>query len=65
MAPATEATRKVPLNQRRWGLGMKWKKSGAAAVLSLPYPICASERWSRFRDRIDSCKSPVTAGLPL
>ena len=49
----TEAACKVIVKQRLCGSGMKWKESGAAAVLSLRCLTYTTERWDQFWAKID------------
>jgi len=55
----TEAACKVIVKQRLCGPGMKWKESGAAAVLSLRCLSYTAGRWDQFRAKIDRWGFPV------
>jgi hypothetical protein len=57
----TEAACKVIVKQRLCGSGMKWKESGAAAVLSLRCLTHTTERWDQFWAKIDRWGFPVAA----
>jgi hypothetical protein len=57
----TEAACKVIVKQRLCGSGMKWKESGAAAVLSLRCLTHTTERWDQFWGKIDRWGFPVAA----
>jgi hypothetical protein len=57
----TEAACKVIVKQRLCGSGMKWKESGAAAVLSLRCLSHTPERWAQFWAKIDRWGFPVAA----
>ena len=57
----TEAACKVIVKQRLCGSGMKWKESGAAAVLSLRCLSHTSARWTQFWAKIDRWGFPVAA----
>jgi hypothetical protein len=57
----TEAACKVIVKQRLCGSGMKWKESGAAAVLSLRCLTYTPERWGQFWGKIDRWGFPVAA----
>ena len=57
----TEAACKVIVKQRLCGSGMKWKESGAAAVLSLRCLSYTPERWDQFWSKIDRWGFPVAA----
>jgi hypothetical protein len=57
----TEAACKVIVKQRLCGSGMKWKESGAAAVLSLRCLSHTAERWHQFWAKIDRWGFPVAA----
>ena len=57
----TEAACKVIVKQRLCGSGMKWKESGAAAVLSLRCLNHTTGRWDQFWSKIDRCGFPVAA----
>jgi hypothetical protein len=48
----TEAACKTVVKQRLCGSGMKWKYSGAAAVLRLRTLILTEGRWQQFWDKI-------------
>jgi hypothetical protein len=49
----TEAACKTVVKQRLCGSGMKWKQSGAAAVLRLRSLILTEGRWEQFWNKID------------
>ena len=57
----TEAACKVIVKQRLCGSGMKWKESGAAAVLSLRCLSYTAGRWDQFWAKIDRWGFPVAA----
>jgi hypothetical protein len=57
----TEAACKVIVKQRLCGSGMKWKESGAAAVLSLRCLNHTAGRWEQFWSKIDRWGFPVAA----
>jgi hypothetical protein len=57
----TEAACKVLVKQRLCGSGMRWKESGAAAVLSVRCLTYTTGRWSQFWARIDREGLPVAA----
>jgi len=57
----TEAACKVIVKQRRCCSGMKWKESGAAAVLSLRCLNHTTRRWDQFWSKIDRWGFPVAA----
>jgi hypothetical protein len=57
----TEAACKVLVKQRLCGSGMKWKESGAAAVLSLRCLSHTPGRWDQFWAKIDRWGFPVAA----
>jgi hypothetical protein len=57
----TEAACKLLVKQRLCGSGMRWKESGAAAVLSVRCLTYTMGRWSRFWERIDREGFPVAA----
>ena len=57
----TEAACKVIVKQRPCGSGMKWKESGAAAVLSLRCLNYTTGRWDQFWAKIDRWGFPVAA----
>jgi hypothetical protein len=57
----TEAACKVIVKQRLCGSGMKWKESGAAAVLSLRCLSHTPGRWDQFWAKIDRWGFPVAA----
>jgi hypothetical protein len=57
----TEAACKVIVKQRLCGSGMKWKESGAAAVLSLRCLTYTTGRWDQFWSKIDRWGFPVAA----
>jgi hypothetical protein len=57
----TEAACKVIVKQRLCGSGMKWKESGAAAVLSLRCLSYTAGRWHQFWAKIDRWGFPVAA----
>jgi hypothetical protein len=57
----TEAACKVIVKQRLCGSGMKWKESGAAAVLSLRCLNHTTGRWDQFWSKIDRWGFPVAA----
>lgn len=57
----TEAACKVIVKQRLCGSGMKWKESGAAAVLSLRCLNHTAGRWDQFWSKIDRSGYPVAA----
>jgi hypothetical protein len=57
----TEAACKVIVKQRLCGSGMKWKESGAAAVLSLRCLTYTRDRWDQFWSKIDRWGFPVAA----
>jgi hypothetical protein len=57
----TEAACKVIIKQRLCASGMKWKESGAAAVLSLRCLTHTTERWDQFWGKIDKWGFPVAA----
>jgi hypothetical protein len=57
----TEAACKVIVKQRLCGSGMKWKESGAAAVLSLRCLNYTTGRWDQFWSKIDRWGFPVAA----
>ena len=57
----TEAACKVIVKQRLCGSGMKWKESGAAAVLSLRCLSYTAGRWDQFWGKIDRWGFPVAA----
>ncbi len=52
---------KVIIDQRLCGSGMKWKESGAAAVLSLRCLNYTTGRWDQFWAKIDRWGFPVAA----
>jgi hypothetical protein len=56
-----EAACKVIVKQRLCASGMKWKESGAAAVLSLRCLTHTAERWDQFWGKIDRWGFPVAA----
>jgi hypothetical protein len=49
----TEAACKTVVKQRLCGSGMKWKHSGAAAVLRLRSLILTEGRWEQFWNKVD------------
>jgi hypothetical protein len=55
----TEAACKVIIKQRLCCSGMKWKESGAAAVLSLRCLSYTAGRWDQFWQKIDRWGFPV------
>jgi hypothetical protein len=57
----TEAACKVIVKQRLCCSGMKWKESGAAAVLSLRCLNHTTGRWDQFWSKIDRWGFPVAA----
>jgi hypothetical protein len=57
----TEAACKVIIKQRLCCSGMKWKESGAAAVLSLRCLSYTVGRWDQFWQKIDRWGFPVAA----
>ena len=57
----TEAACKVLVKQRLGGSGMRWKRRGAAAVLSLRCLTYTTGRWDQFWSRIDRSGFPVAA----
>jgi hypothetical protein len=57
----TEAACKVVVKQRLCCSGMKWKESGAAAVLSLRCLNHTTGRWDQFWSKIDRWGFPVAA----
>lgn len=57
----TEAACKVLVKQRLCGSGMKWKESGAAAVLSVRSLTYTPGRWDQFWSKIDRNGFPVAA----
>jgi hypothetical protein len=57
----TEAACKVIIKQRLCCSGMKWKESGAAAVLSLRCLSYTAGRWDQFWQKIDRWGFPVAA----
>lgn len=57
----TEAACKVIVNQRLCGSGMRWKGTGAAAVLSLRCLNYTPERWDQFWSKVDQYGFPVAA----
>jgi hypothetical protein len=57
----TEAACKVIVKQRLCGSGMKWKESGAAAVLSLRCLNHTTGRWDQFWSKVDRWGFPVAA----
>ena len=48
----TEAACKTIVKQRMCGSGMKWKETGAAAVLRLRTLVLSDERWDQFWSKI-------------
>jgi hypothetical protein len=56
-----EAACKVIVKRRQCGSGMKWKESGAAAVLSLRCLSHTTGRWDQFWSKIDRWGFPVAA----
>lgn len=48
----TEAACKTIVKQRMCGSGMKWKETGAAAVLRLRALVLSDERWEQFWSKI-------------
>ncbi len=57
----TEAACKVIVKQRLCGSGMKWKKPGAAVVLSVRCLTYTTGRWHQFWSKIDRYGFPVAA----
>jgi hypothetical protein len=57
----TEAACKVIVKQRLCGSGMRWKGTGAAAVLSLRCLNYTPERWDQFWSKVDQYGFPVAA----
>jgi len=57
----TEAACKVIVKQRLCGSGMKWKESGAAAVLSLRCLNYTTGRWDQFWSKVDRWGFPIAA----
>jgi hypothetical protein len=57
----TEAACKVLVKQRLCGSGMRWKESGAAAVLSVRCLTYTTGRWSQFWTKIDRDGFPLAA----
>src|SRR5271163_89768 len=57
----TEAACKVIVKQLLCGSGMKWKESGAAAVLSLRCLNHTAGRWDQFWSKVDRWGFPVAA----
>jgi hypothetical protein len=49
----TEAACKTIVKQRMCGSGMKWKESGAAAVLRLRALVSSEGRWDQFWSKIN------------
>ncbi len=57
----TEAACEVVVTRRLGCSGMKWKESGAAAVLSLRCLNHTTGRWDPFWSKIDRWGFPVAA----
>ena len=57
----TEAACKVIVKQRLCGSGMRWKGTGAAAVLNLRCLNYTPERWDQFWSKVDQYGFPVAA----
>jgi hypothetical protein len=57
----TEAACKVVVKQRLCCSGMRWKESGAAAVLSLRCLTHTTGRWDQFWSKVDRWGFPVAA----
>lgn len=57
----TEAACKTLIKQRLCCSGMKWKETGAAAVLSLRALVLTKTRWQQFWAKVNQYGFPVTA----
>jgi hypothetical protein len=57
----TEAACKVIVKQRLCSSGMRWKGTGAAAVLSLRCLTYTPERWDQFWSKVDQYGFPIAA----
>lgn len=56
----TEAACKTVIKQRLCCSGMRWKETGAAAVLSLRTLVLTASRWSQFWNKLNQYGFPIS-----